>query len=92
MPGWSGEDSLPFFPSKSIRSGCTVTVTPAGIVMGFLPTLDMVCSPRAYQMLQRTSPPAPCSSQDLPVMTPRDVETTTRPRPSRTLGTESLVQ
>ena len=54
--------------------------------------LSTWCSLPAYQMLQRTSPPAPCSSQALPVMTPRDVETTTTPRPSRTLGTESRVQ
>ena len=92
MPGWSGVVSLPFLPSKSILSGWTVTVTPAGIAMGFFPTLDMVPSLPAYQMLQRTSPPAPSSSQARPVRTPRDVETMARPRPSRTLGTESRVQ
>ncbi len=59
---------------------------------GFLPDSRHDSLSPAYQMLQRTSPPAPRSSQARPVRTPRDVETMTRPRPSRTLGTESRVQ
>ena len=91
IDGWYGCESLPFGPSTSTALGPTFTFTPPAILIGALPTRDMVRSPLDHHTLQRTSPPILFSLHSLLVMIPRDVETMEIPRPPSTRGISSAL-
>ena len=104
MPGGSAWRSLPFGPCTSTAPSSTLTVTPLGIVIGFLPIRDisdlvsfrlsaaaasLSLTAEPYQMLQSTSPPTPAFTAARPVITPRDVVRMLVPSPASTSGTSS---
>src|SRR5437867_7655260 len=89
MPEGKACRSLPFGPCTSTAPSCTLTVTPLGIVIGFLPIRDIRFAPADHQTLQSNSPPTPTLTASQPVITPRDVVKMLVPCPDCTSGTSS---
>ena len=75
-------NKLPLGPLIITELFSNLTFTSLGIIIGFLPILDILF----YQILNKTSPPIPNLLAVLLDNTPFDVEIIETPRPSRTLG------